>query len=292
MRLSAKWRDSWSMDSEGIDVLQIQAYGIGGDVVEVVRLGRGDPLVVIPGLAGGWKLAWPMLRSLGRHFEVITFGLRGDEREWDAASVVPTARARGIGEYAQDVLCLINQLGLEAPAVLGLSFGGAIALELAAEHPDRLGALIVHGVEATFRPSIGSRIARRVLERFPLPSDSRFINQFFHLLFGSKPDSGPLLDFVIDRIWETGQTTMAERLAALESFNISDRLWSIGAPTLVLAGARDVIVPAVRQRALASEISGARFGIIEQAGHIGFVTHRAEVVRSVRRHIRRASAVV
>ena len=97
-------------------------------------------------------------------------------------------------------------MGLEAPAVFGVSFGGAIALELAAEHPDRLGALIVHGVEAAFRPTIGSKIARRVLERFPLPSDSRFINQFFHLLFGSKPEPGPLVDFVVDRIWETGQT--------------------------------------------------------------------------------------
>jgi pimeloyl-ACP methyl ester carboxylesterase len=291
MRLSATWRDSWLMDSEGIDGLGIQAYGIGGDVVEVVRFGRGDPLVVIPGLAGGWKLAWPLLRSLARHFQVITFGLRGDERAWDAPAG-PAASARGIGEYAQDVVHLIDQLGLEAPAVFGVSFGGAIALELAAEHPDRLGALIVHGVEATFRPSIGSKIARRVLERFPLPSDSRFINQFFHLLFGSKPESGPLLDFVIDRIWETGQATMAERLAALESFSISDRLWSIGAPTLVLAGARDVIVPAGRQRALASEIAHARFALIEEAGHIGFLTHRVEVVRRVRKHVRRASAMV
>ena len=111
-----------------------------------------------------------------------------------------------------------------------------------------------------------------MLERFPLPNDSRFINQFFHLLFGNKPEPGPLLDFVIDRIWETGQTVMAERLAALESFNISDRLWSIGAPTLVLAGERDAIVPAARQRALAGEISDARFGILEEAGHIGFLT--------------------
>jgi pimeloyl-ACP methyl ester carboxylesterase len=286
MRLSARWRDGWLMDSDGIDGLRIQAWGIGGDVVDVVRLGRGEPLVVIPGLAGGWRLVWPLLRSLGRHFDVIACGLRGDDRGWDVPS------AHGIGGYAHDVIRVIDQLGLEAPAVLGVSFGGAIALELAAEHPDRLGALIVQGVEATFRPSIGSKIARRVLERFPLPSDSRFINQFFHLLFGRKPEPGPLLEFVIDRIWETGQTTMAERMAAIESFNISDRLWSIGAPTLVLAGARDVIVPAVRQRELAREISGARFGMIEEAGHIGFLTHRAEVVRCVRKHMRKASAVV
>src|SRR5262249_59652452 len=103
-------------------------------------------------------------------------------------------------------------------------------------------------------------------------------NEFFHLLFGTKPEPGPLLDFVVERIWETDQSVMAQRLAQLESFDVSDRLWRIDVPTLVLAGGRDVIVPPARQRALADSIAGARFEIIEGAGHVGFLTHRAEVV--------------
>jgi pimeloyl-ACP methyl ester carboxylesterase len=291
MQLAAKWRDSWSIDLHGIEGRRIQSLMIRGESVEVVRVGHGDPIVVVPGLAGSWKLLWPMVRSLARHFEVITFGLSGDHGPFDEPDG-GAGRIRSIGDYAQDVACLIDQLGLDCPAVFGISFGGAIALELAAEYPDRLGALILHGAEARFRPNIGSRIARRVLERFPLPSDSGFINQFFHLLFGAKPEPGPLVDFVIDRIWETGQPVMAERLAQLESFDISDRLWSIGAPTLVIAGGCDAIVPAARQRALAGAISDARFGLLEDAGHVGFLTHRLEVVRRIRRHMRRARAAV
>jgi pimeloyl-ACP methyl ester carboxylesterase len=290
MQLAAKWRDSWSIHSEGIAGRRVQAHFLGNESVEVIRLGRGDPIVLIPGLAGGWKLLWPLVQSLACHFEVITFGLRGDDGTWDEPTDV-SRRAREIGEYAKDVVSLIDQLGLDAPAVFGVSFGGAIALELAAEYPDRLGALILQGVEARFRPTIGSRIARQVLERFPLPSDSHFINQFFHLLFGAKPEPGPMVDFVVDRIWATGQRVMAERLAQLESFNISERLWSIGAPTLVLAGGRDAIVPASRQRALATLISDARFAMIDDAGHVGFLTHRPEVVRRVRRHLRRVQAL-
>jgi pimeloyl-ACP methyl ester carboxylesterase len=222
---------------------------------------------------------------------VITFGLRGDEGGWDGTTTAPR-RVRQIGEYAQDIVCLFDQLELEAPAVFGISFGGAIALELAAEYPDRLGALMLHGVEARFRPTIGARIARRVLERFPLPNDSRFINQFFHLLFGATPEPGPMIDFVVERIWETGQSVMAQRLEQLESFNISERLWSIGAPTLVMAGGRDAIVPVARQRALAGAISDARFALIENAGHVGFLTHRSEVVMRVRKHMRRVQATV
>ena len=229
MQLSAKWQDLWAMHPHGVEGRRIQNLIIGGESVEVVRLGQGDPIVVVPGLAGSWRLLWPTVRSLARHFEVIAFGLSGDHGASDDLDG-GVGRIRAIGDYAQDVVSLIDQLGLDCPAVFGVSFGGAIALELAAEHPDRLGALILHGAEARFRPNIGSRIARRVLERFPLPSDSCFINQFFHLLFGTKPEPGPLVDFVIDRIWETGQRVMAERLAQLESFDISDRLWSIGAP--------------------------------------------------------------
>ena len=66
----------------------------------------------------------------------------------------------------------------------------------------------------------------------PLPSDNGFVNQFFHLLYGAKPDPGPFLDFVIDRIWETNQSVMAQRLALLETFDISDRLWRIDVPAL------------------------------------------------------------
>ncbi len=151
---------------------------------------------------------------------------------------------------------------------------------------------MVQGAEAQFRPTIGSTIARSVLERFPLPNDNRFVNQFFHLLYGSKPEPGPLVDFVVQRIWETDQTVMALRLAELESFDISHKLWQIEAPTLVLAGSRDVIVHAGRQRALAEHIAGGRFALLENAGHIGFLTHQAEVVRHVRTHIERVQMVV
>ena len=94
-----------------------------------------------------------------------------------------------VGDYASDVARVIDLLGLDRPSVFGVSFGGAVALELAVGFPDRIDALIVHGAEAKFRTSLGSLIARRALERFPLPDDSPFINQFFNLLHGGKPES-------------------------------------------------------------------------------------------------------
>jgi pimeloyl-ACP methyl ester carboxylesterase len=234
---------------------------------------------------------WPLAQSLARHFQVHLCGLRGDRDPWiglDGGPGVPW----DLSEYAHDLKELIDRLGLSAPAVMGVSFGGAVALQFAAEYPEGLSSLMVYGADSRFRTSLASTIARRVLERYPLPSDSPFVNQFFHLLYGRKPEPGPMVDFVIERIWETGQGVMARRLAQLESFDISDQLWRIDVPTLVQAGERDVIVPASRQRVLADSIAGARFQAIADSGHLGFLTHRADVVRGVRQHLLRVGAMV
>jgi pimeloyl-ACP methyl ester carboxylesterase len=290
MRLAAKWQGSWKWTGS-FDHGHVDTCRVPGGWVDVIRMGRGEPLVIVPGLAGSWKLVWPLARELARHYQVFLPGLTGDHGDWSSLGVTP-CQIRGIAGSAEDLAALIDQLGLSHPTVFGISYGGAVALELAAHHPESLRGLIVYGAEARFHRTLGSAIARRVLERFPLPRDNRFVNQFFHLLYGAKPEPGPLVDFVVERIWETDQSVIAERLADLESFDVSEHLWRIEMPTLVVAGDRDVIVPTARQRALARDISGARFETIEGAGHIGFLTHRAEVVRSVLRHLQQVEAPV
>jgi pimeloyl-ACP methyl ester carboxylesterase len=290
MRLVAKWRTGWTWEAAS-EWESAEPVNLSGEWVDVIRTGQGRPLVMVPGLAGGWKLLWPLAQGLARHFEVFLVGLRGDQEPWIGLEGGP-AMPWDLEEYANDLKALIDRLGLSAPAVMGVSFGGAVALEFAVRYPQGLSSLIVNGADSRFRTTMASTIARRVLERYPLPSNSPFVNQFFHLLYGRKPDPGPVVDFVTERIWETDQGVMARRLAQLESFDVSDELWRIDAPTLVLAGIRDVIVPTARQRLLADSIPGARFQAIDDAGHVGFLTHRAEVVRAVRRHFARIAARV
>ncbi len=282
MRLSAKRRTQWSRFRYLHLHEATQLVFTPSGVVEVVRLGQGEPIVLVPGLAGGWPLVAPLAQRLARDHEVILMGLRGDR------GPLTTARAEGMADLARDLADVIGQLRLERPTVFGVSFGGAVALELAAERPGLLGALVLQGVEARFRMGLGATIAKSVLERFPLPTDNGFVNQFFNLLHGGKPESAPLADFVVERIWETDQGVMANRLRVLESFDVSDRLWRIDAPTLVLGGSRDVIVPPARQRALAEAIPGARFASLEGAGHIGFLTHGAEIRQQVGQLLRQA----
>ena len=272
MRLSSKRRTDPSLAFQLPEADRSQVR-IGPWTVDVLRMGEGDPVVLVPGLAGGPKLLTPLARRLARHHEVILYGLRGD-RQW-----LGGPRALSIGTYAQDLAELLDVLGLETPTIFGVSFGGAIALELAAEFSHRVGALVISGVESRFRALTGARIARSALERFPLPSDSPFLNQFFNLLHAGKPQPGVLTDFITARLWETDQSVIASRLALLEDFDVTDRLWRIDVPTLVLAGSRDAIVSSTRQKLLADSIDGATFSTLDGAGHVGFLTHRAEVAR-------------
>jgi pimeloyl-ACP methyl ester carboxylesterase len=255
---------------------------LGGDRPEAIRLGQGEPIVILPGLAGGWRLVAPLAARLAdRGFEAIICGHRGDY-----AALGPAGRINRVADLACDLGHVIDSLRLERPTVLGISFGGAVALEWAVAYPHRLGSLVLHGADSRFEQNVGSMVTRHVLERFPLPSNNLFLNQFFNILHGRKPEPSPLVDFVVERCWETDQGVVAQRLRALESFDVTDRLDRIDVPTLVLGGSRDVVVPPKRQQTLARSIPGARFIGIEGAGHIGFLTHAEETVRHVVRHVR------
>ena len=274
MRLAAKHRNPW-LDLEDCGVGEVDTVATDRGGVECVRLGRGEPIVLLPGLAGGWRLLAPLARYLQRRHEVILLGLRGDR------GVLRSREEQAPADHAAEMASALESLRLERPTVLGVSFGGAVALELALEFPNAVGALALYGVESRFQASLGTSILRKTLERLPLPSNSPFLNQFFNVIHGRRPERCPFADFIVRRCWETDQGIVASRLGGLEGFDVGDRLWRLDVPTLVMGGTRDVCVPPDRQMALARDIAGARFATIEGAGHVGFLTHGVEVASEI-----------
>jgi pimeloyl-ACP methyl ester carboxylesterase len=246
---------------------------------EYQEWGDGPPLVLVPGLAGGYELLGPLARRLAAHFRVLTYQLRG---ETDPFAL---RRRFGLADLVEDLGEFLDWHCLESPAVLGVSFGGVLALEFAARFPHRLRSLVVQGAGARFERSLLQQVAGTVLARYPLPPDSPFINQFFNLLFGGRQRPGPLFEFVTRQCWQTDQSVMAHRFGLVETFDLGDRGDRIQAPALVLAGDRDLLVSARSLRALGDSIPGCRVVRLAQCGHLAFLTHPQRVADEVYRFL-------
>src|SRR5262245_2417770 len=102
---------------------------------EYVEWGDGPPLVIVPGLAGGIDLVEPLARELAQNFRVVSYQLRG---ETDCFAL---RRGFSLNDLATDLAEFVYLRGLEKPLVVGISFGGVIALACAARYPRLFTAL-------------------------------------------------------------------------------------------------------------------------------------------------------
>lgn len=250
---------------------------------EYCSWGDGPPLVLVPGIAGGMELLGPLVKLLSKHYRVISYQLRGE------TDCFLHRQPYGLSELVGDLDQVLDALCLETPTVFGVSFGGLIALELASRHPHRIQNLIVHGVGSKFEPGLLQRVAKAVLTRFPLPTDSPFINQFFNLLFGCAQKRDPLFQFVVERCWRTDQSVMAHRLKMVEEFDLESRLGRIRVPTLILAGDRDVLVSKRSLKQLSEGVDKAEYVPLPGCGHLAFVTHPGLISRELNRFFRESA---
>jgi len=248
--------------------------------------GEGPPLVLLPGLAGGVGLLGPVARRLARHFRVISYQLRGED------DCFALRRRFRLADLVADLAEFLDWHCLERPAVFGVSFGGVLALEFAARFPHRLSAVALQGAGARFEHGLLQRVAGIVLSRYPLPTDSPFVNQFFNLLFGRRQKPGPLFEFVTRQCWQTDQSVMAHRFQLVEQFDLGNRLAQIQAPTLVLAGDRDLLVSEASLRDLCQGITRSKLVRLTGCGHLAFVTEPSQVAGEVTQFLREAVRVV
>lgn len=231
--------------------------------------------MLIPGLGGGSELLGPLASSLATTHRVFRYQLRGEN------DCFVLRHPFDLDDLVEDLAELLDALRLESPTIMGVSFGGIIALKFAIRYPYRLDRLIVQGVGARYERGLIQQIASTVLSRFPLPADSPFVNQFFNLLFGGKQKRDALFEFVTRQIWQTDQSVMAHRFRLVEGLDLEDQLPRIKAPTLVFSGDRDVFVSPQSLTRLCDGIPNARLMRLPNCGHLAFVTRPEAMVTSV-----------
>jgi pimeloyl-ACP methyl ester carboxylesterase len=228
--------------------------------------GEGVPLLFITGLGyGGWF--WhKQVAELSREFQVITFDNRGSGGTDKPDGPYATA------QMAQDAAGLLDGLGIARAHVVGHSLGGFIAQELALARPDLVQQLVLASTSfgganavpitpqalavmmersgdpaALVRRGIGVAAAPGFAERDP---------EMVEALIGYRL-SGPV-----------PAAQYHAQMMAGATHNAEERIHAITAPTLVLFGEHDQVVPPANAQLLTDRIPNARSRILPGVGHI------------------------
>lgn len=245
-----------------------------GYCAEYADFGIGDPIIVLPGLMGGVGLLTPMIRQLSKRHRVIAFQLRGESQPlFD--------RAFGFQRLVDDLDEVISQLHLERPGLVGVSFGGALALDYVANHPNRVNFLAIQGCASQFHAGLFCEVARQVLDRFPLPHDNPHVNQFFRLLMPQRCAIDSSLDLVIDQCWRTDQSVISHRMAMLEDYDVAGRIAEVKTPTLAFSCDTDVLVSDREIEQMTRNLPRGQVHRLKDAGHLAYVSHADRMVNAI-----------
>jgi pimeloyl-ACP methyl ester carboxylesterase len=197
--------------------------------------GSGEPLVIINGLGMELSESVAISRPFAEKYKVLTFDNRGAGRS-DKPDEPYT-----IDMFAKDTAGLMHATGFSKSNIMGISLGGRIALELTLQHPEMVNKLVLVSTSAR----IQSNWARRLLTSPP--------PKFFY--WGKYPQ--PRYAFMRQR-------------EASGSYNATDRLSKIKAPTLILHGRSDKVVPLALAEELNQGINGSQL-MAFKGGHMFFM---------------------
>jgi pimeloyl-ACP methyl ester carboxylesterase len=244
--------------------------------------GEGEPLLLIMGL-GANHLSWTaQIPVYSCEFQVIVFDNRGTGR-----SDFPADAEYTIPVLADDAAALLDALGVDSAHVYGVSMGGMIAQELALRHPDKVRSLIL-GATTPGGPNAVApepEALSSLLEQGA--AIDRSVNPaLLDVLFspGFLADHGSELAAAFQSMADyppTSPEAYQAQLRAVAAHDTYDRLPDISAPTLVLHGTDDPLLPVGNGRILAERIPGAKLVLLEGARHAYFLEKQAEADTAV-----------
>ncbi|RJX33365.1 MAG: alpha/beta fold hydrolase [Desulfarculus sp.] len=228
--------------------------------------GQGRPLVMIRGLGSNADHWYSQVPALAGRYQVVTFDNRGMARSSDPGGPFT------VRQMASDTLGLLDALGLERPLVFGLSMGGMIAQELAINHPERISGLVLActhpGGANQVRPSAEVEALFRDMVYLATPEAKRAAapTLFDPKTLEQRPQVAEEYAEVSLR-HPAGADILTRQWNAVLGHDAYDRLPRIQAPTLVLTGDADVLIPPGNSKILAQRIPGAKLAVIPGGGH-------------------------
>lgn len=232
----------------------------------------GAPLILSSGLGGSAGYWAPNLAALAAEHRVITYDHRGTGRS-DRA--LPAEFS--VDDLADDMLALMDALGIERASIVGHAAGGVAALALAAKAPARVERLvIVNGWAAADPHFLRCFAARLALLRHA--GAEAFLRAQPIFLYPANWLSAHSDDLDAELPHQLagfpGAATMETRIAALAAFRLDDPA-AVAARALVLVAEDDMLVPSDAGRRLAALLPDAALATMDWGGHACNVTDAA-----------------
>jgi pimeloyl-ACP methyl ester carboxylesterase len=233
------------------------------DGLELPYVEQGDPDGVPAVLLHAWldsrRYFNQLMAVLPRRIHAFAFDQRG---HGDAAK---PANGYGLRDFAADIGAFMDAVGLDAAVLVGASSGGYVAQRFAVDNPGRTLALALLGSPRSLRGP-RPRFAD-VLATLEDPIDAAFVRELNEGMVGRAVPGGVMAALceenlkVPARVWRDAFEGLLAAEPPLDTGRVS-------APTLIVWGARDSLLPRADQEAMAAEIPGARLVIYGDVGHL------------------------
>lgn len=246
-----------------------QVWNVQEVPTRVIKGGEGPAIVFLHGTGGSGKVWFNQLRRFEATHHVIAPDLPG----YGETPLPDTIRS--IDDYPAFVKALLETAGLERAVLVGNSMGGRVALQLALDHPERASGLVLVNASGLKIPGIPTLNVREA-------DPAEFASRLYYRAPGASSSRGALAErFASSPEQLRARETMLRLTAPPLRDDMQQRLGEIQAPTLVIWGEGDRILPPAYAEAFVAGIPGSRLAMIPRAGHVPMIERPGAVNEAI-----------
>lgn len=232
----------------------------------------GEPLILNNGVfmnTTSWAFQLP---ALAQRYRVLTYDMRGQGQSEHPAGPY------SLEQHAEDLVALMDALGLEKAHMVGTSYGGELNLLMGIHHPRRCRSLVIIASVSHSDPLLAAMI-----ERWRIAARLGDGPQFFRLIYADtyseafltqRPDLIPLAE----KRYSELDLPAAERLIeSFQRFDVAADLGRIAVPTCIASAELDLLKPPRYGELMHRAIPGSEYHLIPGSGHVAVLEKAAEV---------------
>ncbi|MFF5840701.1 4-carboxymuconolactone decarboxylase [Streptomyces massasporeus] len=233
-------------------------------------------LILGPSLGTTWHMWDRQIPELIKQWRVFRFDLPGH-------GGAPAYPAGSVGDLTTRLLATLEGLGVHRFGYAGCALGGAVGIELALRHPERLASLALIATSPRFGTADEFRQRGVIVRTNGLDPIARSAPERW-FTGGFAAAQPAITEWAVQMVRTTDPGCYIASCEALASFDVRPELGRVGVPTLVLVGSDDQITGPAEARTLVAGIPDARLAVVPGASHLVPVEQPAAVTDLLVRH--------